>query len=325
MNANPIFPTCDFDPATPSGEFQADDACPWGCTHEVVPSQCPPGMESHGGYSMCDDTTSAGCSTEEPCVSWDEPFAACTSGTWTFQAECLSMVLRPAPGTEPEAEPFTMDDLVPTGADTPLPGCFSEDYMYYTDVLFGKTGCDDECVGGAYAVLEPAQDAQPARCTGEDMETDATFPTGQTWDGSMEGCYGNAQEVSFYHPEVAAVEAFGICAFCAPVTYCDDLCFEAMCMDGEDCSVYESQCCWMDSSSTPITAADVTGIDLDGDGVSDTEFCAATGDFLDAGFDTMLASSDYSSNPCDPNPCIDGEVCETYTDVDGTAMYVCMP
>merc|ERR1719424_1108821 len=188
-----------------------------------------------------------------------------------------------------------MDDLVPTGADTPLPGCFSEDYMYYTDVLFGKTECDDECVGGAYAVLEPAQDAQDARCTGEDMETDASFG-GQTWDGSMEGCYGNAQEVSFYHPEVAAVEAFGICAFCAPVTYCDDFCFEEMCMDGEDC---EAICCWMDSSATPITAADVDGI-----AGMEVEMCTASdladpAAFLDAGFTTMLASSDYSSNPCD--------------------------
>jgi hypothetical protein len=178
-----------------------------------------------------------------------------------------------------------MDDLAPTGADTPLPGCFSEDYMYYTDVLFGKTGCDDECVGGAYAVLEPAQDAQPARCTGEDMETDATFPTGQTWDGSMEGCYGNAQEVSFYHPAVAAVEAFGICAFCAPVTYCDDFCFEEMCMDGEDC---EAICCWMDSSATPITAADVEGI-----AGMDAQMCTPDADFLEEGFTSMLASSDH--------------------------------
>ena len=184
-----------------------------------------------------------------------------------------------------------MDDLAPTGADTPLPGCFSEDYMYYTDVLYGKTGCDDECVGGAYAVLEPAQLAQPARCTGEDMATDASFPAGQTWDGTMDGCYDNAEEPSFYHPAVAAVEEFGICAFCAPVTYCDDFCFEEMCMDGEDC---EAICCWMDSSATPITAADVEGIDLDGDpNTVDTQFCTATADFLEEGFTTMLASSDY--------------------------------
>ena len=44
-----------------------------------------------------------------------------------------------------------------------------------------------------------------------------------------------------HEEEVAAVEAFGICAFCAPVTYCDDFCFEDICMDGEDCDVKELQ------------------------------------------------------------------------------------
>ena len=155
MNANPIYPVCDTDILTYSGEFQAYDECAYGCTESFT--GCPAGME------------------------------------WATGDECHQ-----PPALEPEL--FNLEDQ-----QAPDPGCANHDGTEISEPLWDKTGCDDECTGGAYIQLQPFVGGLPGTCTGTATATADTC-VGDTASLCLPGCTFTAG--------VAGQDQVGICVFC---------------------------------------------------------------------------------------------------------------
>jgi hypothetical protein len=92
-----------------------------------------------------------------------ETRTGCPAGfEWVHGDECQQP---PAP----EPEPYDFDDQV-----APLPGCSSADETVSTEPLFGKTGCDDDCLGGAWVEIQPSV-AATAAVDGQEQEAFCTF------------------------------------------------------------------------------------------------------------------------------------------------------